>query len=91
MLSYQEMGIVKNEFLEILESVEMNRALKLLERVLTQNIYQRKIATYRGLVELDHFGREIKKPPAQDADLIRLWAFATAKSKGLNKKITCTR
>jgi len=72
---------------EILESVEMNRALKLLERVLTQNIYQRKIATYRGLVELDHFGREIKKPPAQDADLIRLWAFATAKSKGFT--VTC--
>ena len=65
----------------------MNRALKLLERVLTQNIYQRNIASYRGLVELDHLGREIQKPPSQDADLIRLWAFASAKAKGENSGI----
>lgn len=74
--------------LEILESIEMTASLILVERVLTQNIYQRDIGAYRGLPELDSFGNVISSESSDnEPNINRLWTFNTLTCKGYT--VTC--
>jgi len=66
----------------------MAAALNLVERVITQNIYQRNISAYRGLPELDSLGRPVPVAEnAGEAQLNRLWTFSSMKCKGYT--VTC--
>ena len=61
----------------------MSASLLLVERILTQNIYQQKIAAFRGLPQLDSQGNALiaeKQDPEQN--LNRLWTFSALNCKG---------
>ena len=58
---------MKYVFLEILKSAELQHAMVLIERIISQNNYQRKIALYRGMNQLDQNGNVM--PPDDDNEM----------------------
>ena len=71
-----------------MQSADMAASLVLVERVLTQNIYQKNVSAYRGLPELDNVGNVVSpKSGKVDQKLTQLWSYNTAKCKGYT--VTC--
>ena len=69
---------------QVLASAELKRALMLHERIISQNNYQRKIALYRAMDQLDRqTGRPVSEEDDNEMKLAKLWSF---QAQGLDIK-----
>ena len=59
----------------------MAAALVLVERVLSQNIYQNSMSAFRDLTQLDQFGRVLPKESNIEPRLCWLWSFSASVCK----------
>ena len=70
-------------YLEILKSPELQQAFVLIERIISQNNYQRRIALYRGMDQLDQSGNVIPAEADTEMKLNKLWSFQSPITKAL--------
>ena len=70
---------------QVLASAELKRALMLHERIISQNNYQRKIALYRAMDQLDRqTGRPVSEEDDNEMKLAKLWSF---QAQGVRHKL----
>ena len=69
---------------QVLASAELKRALMLHERIISQNNYQRKVAQFRSLDQLDRAtGLLVKEDDGEEMRLARLWSFQSSITKSM--------
>ena len=69
---------------QVLGSAELKRALMLHERIISQNNYQRKIAQFRAMDQLDRVsGRIVADDDDNEMKLAKLWSFQSNVTKSM--------